>query len=85
MDDTFDYLMPDTVTNPEKKVQVPTVKYQANVFDDKNQVFFNVSGKIPSTRCYFCHSDINVDQCGNEKWLGDEDVHLAAGLTCDAI
>ena len=82
MDDTFDYMMPDTVTNPEKKAQVPTVKYQASVFDDKHQVFFNVSGKIPSTRCYFCHSDINVDQCGNEKWQGDEDVHLAAGLTC---
>ena len=23
-----------------------------------------------------------MDQCGNEKWQGDEDVHLAAGLTC---
>jgi hypothetical protein len=82
MDNTFDPLMPDMVTDPEKKPFIPTVTYQQGAFDDKNQVFFNVSGKIPSSRCYFCHSDINVDQCGNEKWQGDEDVHLAAGLTC---
>ncbi len=82
MDDTFDYQMPDTVTNAEKKAQVPTVTYQATAFDHKDQVVFNVSGKIASDRCYFCHSDINVDRCGNEKWQGDEDVHLAAGLTC---
>ena len=82
MDDTFDYLMPDTVTDEKKRAQVPTVTYQATAFDHKDQVVFNVSGKISSDRCYFCHSDINVDQCGNEKWQGDEDVHLAAGLTC---
>ena len=48
MDDTFDYLMPDTVTDEKKKAQIPTVKYQASAFDDKNQVLFNVSGKIPA-------------------------------------
>jgi len=82
MDDTFDYLMPDMVTDPERKPFVPTVTYQPGDFDSKGQVFFNVSGKIPPARCYFCHSDINVDQCGNERWQGDEDVHLAAGLSC---
>ncbi len=82
MDDTFDYLMPDMVTDEKKKPLIPTVTYQPSAFDEKNQVIFNVSGKIPSSRCYFCHSDINVDQCGNEKWQADEDVHLAAGLTC---
>jgi len=82
MDDTFDYMMPDMVTDEKKKAQVPTVTYQASAFDHKDQVIFNVSGKIPSDRCYFCHSDINVNQCGTEKWLGDEDVHLTAGLTC---
>jgi cytochrome c1 len=82
MDDTFDYLMPDMVTNPELKPFVPTVTYHKSAFDDKDQVFFNVSGKIPASRCYFCHSEINVDLHGNEKWQGDEDVHLTAGLTC---
>ncbi|MCU0915008.1 MAG: hypothetical protein MUC88_10650 [Planctomycetes bacterium] len=82
MDDTFDYLMPDMVSDEKKKPLVPTVTYQASAFDAKDQVVFNVSGKIPAERCYFCHSDINVDQCGNEKWHGDEDVHLTAGLTC---
>ena len=51
------------------------MKYQANTFDHKDNVFFNVSGKISADRCYFCHSDINVDQSGNEKWQADEDVH----------
>ncbi len=82
MDDTFDYLMPDMVTDEKKKPLVPTVTYQADAFDQKGQVFFNVSGKISAERCYFCHSDINVNQCGNEKWQADEDVHLAAGMTC---
>jgi hypothetical protein len=82
MDDTFDHLMPDMVTDEKKKPLVPTVTYQPSAFDHKNQVVFNVSGKISAERCYFCHSDINVDQCGSEKWQGDEDVHLTAGLTC---
>jgi hypothetical protein len=82
MDDTFDYLMPDMVMDEKKKPLVPTVTYQPNAFDHKDQAFFDVSGKVPSERCYFCHSDINVNQCGNEKWQADEDVHLTAGLTC---
>jgi hypothetical protein len=82
MDDTFDHLMPDMVMDEKKKPLVPTVTYQPSAFDYKDQVIFNVSGKIPAERCYFCHSDINVDLCGSEKWQGDEDVHLTAGLTC---
>jgi hypothetical protein len=82
MDDTFDYLMPDTVTDEKKKPLIPTVTYQATAFDHKDQAVFNVSGKIASDRCYFCHTDLNVDQGGSEKWQADEDVHLSAGLTC---
>ena len=82
MDDTFDYLMSDAVTDEKKKPLIPTVTYQPSAFDHKNQVVFNVSGKVPADRCYFCHSDINVNQAGNEKWQADEDVHLTAGLTC---
>jgi len=82
MDDTFDYLMPDMVMDEKKKPLVPTVTYQPSAFDHKDQVLFHVSGRIPADRCYFCHSDINVNQGGNEKWQADEDVHLTAGLTC---
>ncbi len=82
MDDTFDYTMPDTVTNAELIPQIPTVTYRANTFDHKDNVFFNVSGKPLAERCYFCHSDINVDKYGTQRWQADEDVHMAAGMTC---
>lgn len=82
MKDTYDYTMPDTVTEAELIPQIPTVTYRANTFDHKDNVFFNVSGKISSERCYFCHSDINVDKYGTQRWEADEDVHLAAGLAC---
>jgi len=82
MDDTFDHLMPDMVMDEKKKPLIPTVTYQPQAFNHKDEVFFNVSGKIPADRCYFCHSDINASQCGSEKWEADEDVHLTAGLTC---
>jgi hypothetical protein len=82
MDDTFDFLMPDMVTDEKKKPLIPTVTYREGAFDHKDNVFFDVSGRIPSERCYFCHTDLNVSQCGNEKWQADEDVHLTAGMTC---
>jgi hypothetical protein len=79
---TFDPAMPDMVTDPDLIPQIPTVTYRANVFDHKDNVFFDVSGPVPSDRCYFCHSDINVDKYGTQRWQSDQDVHLAAGLTC---
>jgi hypothetical protein len=82
MDDTFDYRMPDTVTNAELIPQVPTVAYRPNTFDHKDNVFFDVSGKPLSDRCYFCHSEINVSTCGTQAWQADEDVHMTSGMTC---
>ncbi len=82
MDETFDYRMPDTVTNAELIPQVPTVTYRADTFDHKDNVFFDVSDRISADRCYFCHSDINVSKHGTQKWQADEDVHLASGMTC---
>jgi hypothetical protein len=82
MDDTFDYTMPDTVTNAELIPQIPTVTYRANTFDHKDTVLFDVSGKPLSDRCYFCHSEINVNTCGTQQWQADEDVHMTSGMTC---
>jgi len=75
MPDTYDYLMPDVL-------DAPTVTYRGNTFDHKNRVFFDIVRKAPNERCYFCHSNVNVDENGSEKWTADEDVHLAAGMTC---
>lgn len=80
MSDTYDPFMPEPPQDP-KKIP-PAVTYHKNTFDDENKVFFDIVRKVPAERCYFCHSNVDVDNNGSEKWLSDEDVHLAAGLSC---
>jgi len=70
--DTYDPLMGDAIATT----------YRENTFDHKKNVFFNIVRKVPNERCYFCHSNVNVAGDGSEKWTADEDVHLAAGLSC---
>ena len=80
MPDTYDPFMPEPPEDP--KLLPPTVRYRENIFDHKNRVLFDIVGKVPDERCYFCHSNASVDKNSSEKWATDEDVHLAAGLTC---
>jgi len=70
--DTYDPLMGDAIATT----------YRENTFDHLKKVLFDIVRKVPNERCYFCHSSIDVDKSGSEKWMADEDVHLAAGLTC---
>jgi hypothetical protein len=70
--DTYDPLMSDAIK----------VAYGENAFDHKNQVLFDIVREVPNERCYFCHSNFNLDAGDAEKWKADEDVHLSAGLTC---
>ena len=76
MTDTFDYLTPDV------KPDTPTVAYHQGAFDEKKKVLFDIVRKVPKERCYFCHSNKDINKNRPEKWESDEDVHLAAGLTC---
>jgi hypothetical protein len=80
MPSNYDPLMPEALDDP--KLVPPAVTYNKNAFDHKNQVFFNIVRKVPSERCYFCHSNHDVSKDSPGKWAADEDVHLAAGLTC---
>jgi hypothetical protein len=80
MSDTYDPQMPEMLDDP--KLVPPTVTYRKNTFDHKNQVFFDIVRKVPTKRCYFCHSNIDLDSREIEKWSSDEDVHLASGMTC---
>jgi len=80
MSDTYDPFMPEPPQDT-KKIP-PAVTYRKNTFNHKNNVFFDIVRKMPAERCYFCHSNVDVDSNGLEKWLSDEDVHLAAGLSC---
>ena len=70
--DMYDPLMDDAIATT----------YRENTFDHKKRVLFNIVRKVPNERCYFCHSNLDLGKHGSEEWAADEDVHLAAGLTC---
>ncbi|NOG45033.1 MAG: hypothetical protein HND50_07370 [Calditrichaeota bacterium] len=60
----------------------PQVKYQENRFNEKSEVFFDITRKIQPEKCYFCHSTKIMDGSKTERWHFDEDVHIKAGMTC---
>ncbi|MHC4557854.1 MAG: hypothetical protein ACYS80_11195, partial [Planctomycetota bacterium] len=78
MPETYDPFMPE----PLGKKVPPTISYRKEAFNDKNEVFFDIIREIPDHRCYFCHSNLDIDTEDAEKWSSDEDIHLTAGLTC---
>ncbi len=56
--------------------------YDKSRFDAENKVAFDIVRQPPADRCYFCHSTQEMNQSGDKEWTRDQDVHLAAGLTC---
>ncbi len=65
------------------KLKPPVVEYQKEAFGHDDWIKFDIKLEGPKERCYFCHSNIDVNEDGTtEKWFRDEDVHLAAGLKC---
>ncbi len=69
---------------PEGGDKEPRVVYRPDAFDADGQVLFDIVGKAPNHRCYYCHSDVyfTEGEGKTEKWSTDEDVHLKAGLSC---
>lgn len=80
MPDQYDIYRGSDPDNP--RAIAPTVLYSAHVFDAQNKVFFDIAGKGPSSRCYFCHSNRFGAKNAETHWQQQEDVHLAAGLSC---
>jgi len=80
MPDTWDPMMPEPLNDP-KKVP-PGTTYGPNTFGEKKSVLLNIVRETPSNRCYFCHSSMHLLDEHTEKWTGDEDIHMTAGLTC---
>ena len=80
MPDTYDPFMPEPPEDP-KKVP-PAITYRKIAFDHDNKVFFDIVRETPNHRCYFCHSNMDMDKESAEKWTSDEDIHLTAGMTC---
>jgi len=80
MPDTYDPFMPELPEDP-KKIP-PAITYRKTAFDQDNNVSFNIVREVPDHRCYFCHSNLYIDNADTEKWTSDEDIHLTAGMKC---
>ncbi len=74
---------PYTPPNPDYPDQAgPLLIYDRTRFDPDDRVLFDVTGRPPAERCYFCHTVREVGADAPLDWQTDRDVHLAAGLTC---
>jgi hypothetical protein len=79
---TPDYDFRAPFVSGDSKVKPPAVEYRKEAFGHNDRVRFDVSRDIPKQRCYFCHSNVDVRDGKTEPWKADEDVHIAAGLSC---
>jgi hypothetical protein len=61
---------------------MPVVAYDARRFDPDDRVFFNVTRRPSTDRCYFCHSFRQVGAGAPQAWHGDGDVHIRSGMAC---
>lgn len=73
----YDPALGQPIDDPDAKP--PRVSYQAGNFDRLNRAGLEIKGRPEAARCYFCHSSAHE---GTEKHMSDQDVHMAAGLTC---
>jgi len=75
----FDRIFGEAPDNPQ---DMPSVIYDKTRFGYKDAAFFDIAaGRLPSNRCYFCHSSYQV---GRPKSQTRQDVHMARGLSCVA-
>jgi len=81
MPDFFDYLLPNSVEDSLQD-KIPRVDYARQRFLPNGKVAFDIVREVKVTRCYYCHTNIDVAQIGAARWKASEDVHLARGITC---
>jgi hypothetical protein len=79
--DFFDYLLPDSVEDSLQS-KIPRVDYARQRFLPNGKVAFDIVREVKVTRCYYCHTNIDVAQTGAARWKAGQDVHLARGITC---
>lgn len=80
MPDTFDYLLP--AVEDSLLTKKPATAYAQERFLPGAKVAFDITREVPARRCYFCHSNADLEQTGLGRWNTDEDIHLARGMTC---
>ncbi len=71
----------DDLYDPWTESKIKCV-YDKGRFNSEDKVAFNIVRQPPANRCYFCHSTQDMETAGDKEWTRDQDVHLAAGLTC---
>jgi len=81
MPDLFDYLMPNRVED-SLQPQIPRVEYSPANFLPSGKVAFDIVRQVSSSRCYYCHTNADVELTGNARWKANEDVHMARGIAC---
>lgn len=74
--DDFDFEAEDAAS------KLPKVVYEQAKFRSDGKVFFDLVRKPTSDACYYCHTNVSASSIGGQRWLHDEDVHMAAGLAC---
>jgi hypothetical protein len=75
--DIYQGVVPD-----EPRTVPPTVYYDESEFNVDGKVFFDVGIDVPNERCYYCHSNDDLDVLEPEEFAPDEDVHMEAGMQC---
>jgi mono/diheme cytochrome c family protein len=81
MPNFFDYLLPSSVEDSLQS-KIPRVDYASHRFLPNGKVAFDIVRDVKVVRCYYCHTNIDVEQTGAARWKANEDVHLARGITC---
>jgi hypothetical protein len=79
---TSDYDFRAPFTSGDTKTKPPVVAYRKEAFGHNDWASLDVHLEPTKERCYFCHSNADVQDGNTEKWFRDEDVHIAAGLVC---
>lgn len=81
MPDLFDYLLPNSVED-SLQPRVPRVEYAPSHFLPSGKVAFDIVREVKASRCYYCHTNADVELTGASRWKTQEDIHEERGITC---
>jgi hypothetical protein len=81
MPDLFDYLLPNSVED-SLQPKVPRVEYSPSHFLPSGKVAFDIVREVPASRCYYCHTNADVELTCAARWKTQEDIHEERGIRC---
>src|ERR1019366_5811273 len=63
----FDYLLPNSVEDSLQS-KIPRVDYARHRFLPNGKVAFDIVREVKVTRCYYCNTNIYMEQTGAARW-----------------